>query len=112
MLDQLIEDTSLGAVQRMQAIFESETIKRVEIMLALIDDGNWNELKKEAHTLKSSAASYGALSLSALAESIESDITKEDEETLQSQTENYRNLAKLSEASLKELRMLLEAQDA
>ena len=111
-LDQLIEDTSLGAVQRMQAIFESETIKRVEIMLALIDDGNWNELKKEAHTLKSSAASYGALSLSALAESIESDITKEDEETLQSQTENYRNLAKLSEASLKELRMLLEAQDA
>lgn len=63
-LENLIEDTSLAAVQRMLDVFVAETLSRVSKMDGLWRARNWVELGKEAHTLKSSAASYGATFLS------------------------------------------------
>jgi len=109
---QLIEDTSLAAVNRMMAVFVSETNKRIQIMLGLIEKEDWIELGKEAHSLKSSAASYGALSLSTLAEKIELNVYELDHDQMLAQLDEYSMLAKLGDESLQQLTLLLEAQNA
>jgi HPt (histidine-containing phosphotransfer) domain-containing protein len=111
-LYQLIEDTSLAAVNRMMAVFVSETNKRIQSMLELIAKEDWIELGKEAHSLKSSAASYGALSLSTLAEKIESDVHTLEHDQMLAQLDDYAMLAKLGDESLQQLTLLLEAQNA
>ena len=111
-LKQLIEDTSISAVQRMASVFETETQKRIDIMLALIETKDWPELKKEAHTLKSSCASYGALALSNLAMQIESDMSQLTDEEINQNIEQYKQLESINKISLEQLRNLLEAEDA
>jgi HPt (histidine-containing phosphotransfer) domain-containing protein len=111
-LNQLIEDTSLAAVNRMMAVFISETNKRIQSMNDLIGAEDWVELGKEAHSLKSSAASYGALALSSLAEKIESDMRDVSNGKLSYQVEEYSQLSTLGEESLLQLNLLLEAQNA
>jgi PAS domain S-box-containing protein len=111
-LFQLIEDTSLAAVNRMMAVFVSETNKRIQIMQALIEEEDWTELGKEAHSLKSSAASYGALSLSTLAEKIELDVYELNDAQMLAQLGEYTMLAKLGNESVQQLTLLLEAQNA
>lgn len=109
---QLIEDTSLAAVNRMMAVFISETNKRIQMMLELIEKEDWIELGKEAHSLKSSAASYGALSLSTLAEKIELNVYELGHDQMLAQLDEYSMLAKLGDESLQQLTLLLEAQNA
>ncbi len=111
-LFQLIEDTSLSAVQRMMAVFENETNKRIYSMADLIVNENWVELGKEAHSLKSSAASYGALTLSTLAAKIELDVTTLNDAEIKKQLANYSVLSTLGSESLSQLKSLLETQDA
>lgn len=111
-LFQLIEDTSLAAVNRMMAVFISETKKRIGSMLHLIDREDWVELGKEAHSLKSSAASYGALALSKLAERIEYDVSELEHNKLLGKLDEYSSLEKLGDDSLQQLNLLLEAQNA
>jgi two-component system sensor histidine kinase/response regulator len=111
-LFQLIEDTSLAAVKRMMTVFDSETINRVESMLKLIDAENWLELGKEAHTLKSSAASYGAIRLSKLAEIIERDVLESDSNAIAIDAANYSELSTLSIESIAQLKTILEQQNA
>jgi HPt (histidine-containing phosphotransfer) domain-containing protein len=111
-LYQLVEDTSLAAVNRMMAVFVSETNKRIQSMLELIAKEDWIELGKEAHSLKSSAASYGALSLSTLAEKIESDVYTLEHDQMLAQLDEYAMLSKLGDESLQQLTLLLEAQNA
>jgi PAS domain S-box-containing protein len=111
-LFQLIEDTSLSAVQRMLAVFESETLNRVDSMIELIEKEDWSHLGKEAHTLKSSAASYGAVKLSVLAEEIERDVANSDAIDLKARAASYLMLSALCVKSLAQLKELLEAQNA
>jgi PAS domain S-box-containing protein len=105
---QLIEDTSLTAVQRMLDIFNAETIKRIALMEKLIVENSWGELKCEAHTLKSSAASYGAIKLSTLAGQMEADIIERGS----IHSADYDDLTQLSENSLQQLHQLLSVQNA
>jgi two-component system sensor histidine kinase/response regulator len=109
---QLIEDTSLAAINRMMPVFVSETNKRIENMLFFIKRENWIELGKEAHSLKSSSASYGALALSVLAEKIESDMSGLEHDQILLQLPKYLELEKLREVSLQQLYLLLETQNA
>jgi two-component system sensor histidine kinase/response regulator len=109
---QLVEDTSLAAINRMMPVFVSETNKRIESMLLFIASENWIELGKEAHSLKSSAASYGALALSVLAEKIESDMSGLEHDQILLQLPEYSALEKLRDGSLQQLNLLLEAQNA
>ena len=109
---QLIEDTSLAAINRMMPVFVSETNKRIQSMLELIAKEDWIELGKEAHSLKSSAASYGALALSVLAEKIESDMSGLEHDQILLQLPEYSGLEKLRDGSLQQLSLLLEAQNA
>lgn len=111
-LKQLIEDTSLSAVQRMMAVFENETQKRIENMINLISAGNWQDVGKEAHSLKSSAASYGALALSVLAEKIERETKGLEEGSSFDRIDEYSVLLELGKNSLLQLKELLEAQNA
>ncbi len=111
-LYQLIEDTSLSAVNRMMTVFTSETNKRIQSMVELISNKDWKELGREAHSLKSSAASYGALALSSLAEQIEYDMTELTIDEIEKQLESYSALSQLGEESLEQIALLLEVQNA
>ena len=111
-LFQLIEDTSLSAVNRMMAVFISETNKRIDSMVELIASEDWQELGKEAHSLKSSAASYGALALSSLAAKIEYDMSELNDEQIQAQLEYYSVLPELGTDSIEKISLLLEVQNA
>ena len=109
---QLIEDTSLTAVKRMMTVFDSETVNRVNSMLQFIDAENWLELGKEAHTLKSSAASYGAIRLSLLAEIIERDVANMGSTAGSLDVRSYSELSILSNESIVQLKNILDEQDA
>ena len=111
-LSQLIEDTSLTAVNRMMDVFISETNKRIISMDSLIQSEDWVELGKEAHSLKSSAASYGALYLSKLAEKIESDTSTFNHEEMLSQKASYSRLMEIGHESIQQLKMILESKNA
>ena len=111
-LSQLIEDTSLAAVNRMMVIFVSEINKRIDSMNLLIEAEDWAELGKEAHSLKSSAASYGALTLSTLAAKIEYDAMNFSHDQIVAQLDAYSQLSKVSSESLLQLNAMLEAKNA
>lgn len=111
-LSQLIEDTSLIAVNRMMDVFISETNKRISSMDRLIQSEDWVELGKEAHSLKSSAASYGALQLSQLAEKIERDTSTLNYEEMLSQKASYSALMDMGHESIQQLKVILESKNA
>ncbi|KZZ42531.1 hypothetical protein A3759_01585 [Thalassolituus sp. HI0120] len=70
-LQSLLSDTSSAAVRRMSAVFIEETEQRRKHLGTLAAAGDWSGVSREAHTIKSSAASYGALALSREAKTIE-----------------------------------------
>lgn len=70
--EQLARDTSEEIVPRMLAAFCNETRARLEILKQLGDDTTDIErLQREAHTLKSSAATFGAIELQRIASDVE-----------------------------------------
>lgn len=70
-LQLLISDTSSAAVKRMSDVFIAETEQRRKFLGALVREGNWGGVSREAHTIKSSAASYGAVALAREAKEME-----------------------------------------
>ena len=94
-LQNLVDDTSVKAVERMFKVFVTETEHRIQNMVSLLNDQQWPELASEAHTLKSSAASYGASELSAFALQLESNI-KTDGKPADIQAQDIQELASAS----------------
>ena len=70
-LERLIEDTSKATVARMLTIFLSEADKRMTLIRQALAQADTLQLASEAHTLKSSAASFGARLLADLAKQLE-----------------------------------------
>lgn len=70
-LQRLIDDTSVAVVQRMAKVFCDESDLRMQGMYQALAEHDQVAMNREAHTLKSSAASYGALPLSQLAKTLE-----------------------------------------
>ena len=71
--EQLARDTSPEIVPKMLAAFSKETTGRVQTLRQLADAGaaDHEQLQREAHTLKSSAATFGASKLHAIARDVE-----------------------------------------
>jgi len=107
-LEELVRDTSIDAVRRMFAVFITETNTRIDNMSLLISNQDWLALKSEAHTLKSSAASYGAAELSELALDIESTI-KDQGDMPDFSASDLSDLAAKSISRLQELLSNMEA---
>lgn len=68
---QLAKDTSWEALPSIIGIYFNETQKRVSDIQHAFDTQNWKVITLEAHTLKSSSATFGALKLSILAREFE-----------------------------------------
>jgi PAS domain S-box-containing protein len=71
--EQLARDTSPEIVPKMLAAFSQETAGRIDTLKQLADAGaaSHEQLQREAHTLKSSAATFGATELHAIARDVE-----------------------------------------
>jgi PAS domain S-box-containing protein len=71
--EQLARDTSPEIVPKMLAAFSKETTGRIDTLKQLADAGaaDHEQLQREAHTLKSSAATFGASELHAIARDVE-----------------------------------------
>lgn len=78
--EQLARDTSEEIVPRMLAAFCKETRSRIDILMQTGADGttDFKQLQHEAHTLKSSAATFGAIELSRIAGEVELACRNED----------------------------------
>jgi PAS domain S-box-containing protein len=63
-LTTLGEDTDPTLVPKMVAVFLEELLTRAAAMTAGLEDGDTERLGREAHALKSSAATYGAVRIS------------------------------------------------
>lgn len=70
-VEQLLEDTSRNALKKMSDIFVKETTKRLDLMLQAQKSNDIEKIASEAHTLKSSAGSYGAMELQRRAKELE-----------------------------------------
>ncbi len=66
-LEQLERDTSVAAMPRLLAAFRRETARRVGAINRLLSPLDLETLQREAHSLKSGAATFGATSLQQLA---------------------------------------------
>ena len=71
--EQLARDTSPEVVPKMLAAFSQETQGRIDTLKQLADAGGTDQeqLQREAHTLKSSAATFGATELQEIAQDVE-----------------------------------------
>jgi CheY-like chemotaxis protein len=71
-LERLESDTSPEAMPRLLATFRRETARRVAAVSLLRSTQDLHALQREAHSLKSSAGTFGATSLQHLARQLES----------------------------------------
>ena len=97
---QLEHDLSREALPNIIAIYLDETRHRVPKMLEYSQRQDWTALRAEAHTLKSSSGSFGALALQALASQIENSVDDEDWPALSA---HMHRLSALSQQSLQQL---------
>lgn len=70
-LQQLVKDTSVSSLEIILDIYCQEVEERIPQMVLLFQQEIWSTLADEAHILKSSSASFGAVELSARAKAIE-----------------------------------------
>jgi CheY-like chemotaxis protein len=70
-IQQLAEDVSEAAIPGMMKTFVDEVMMRAGRVLSALQDSAAADLEDEAHTLKSSAGTFGALRLQGLARDIE-----------------------------------------
>ncbi|TCS42391.1 PAS domain S-box protein [Reinekea marinisedimentorum] len=70
-VNQLIEDTSEKAVSHMLNVFFRECDQRLKLILQARQDADSEAMGVSAHALKSSAKTFGAMQLSAVAEKLE-----------------------------------------
>ena len=70
-LDQMREDTGEDIVRMLVTSFLEELEERLPKVVKLCEVEDWSELRHEAHTIKGSAATFGAAALSRAAKRIE-----------------------------------------
>ncbi|WP_370978443.1 response regulator [Agaribacterium sp. ZY112] len=81
---QLEKDTSTEVLPSIIDIFLSETKARLPLMNQLFASKDWQALAEQAHTLKSSAGSFGATTLSIIAGKIEEAVRDDDTTEIES----------------------------
>ncbi len=69
-LAELEADTDAETLERIVGLFVDETRGRLDAIDAALAGGDWPRLQREAHTLKSSAGTFGARALAAHARSL------------------------------------------
>jgi len=70
-LDQLAADTDPAVAAELVKTFVDETISRLDHIAHAADEGDFTTLEREAHSLKSSSGTFGALALQAHAKALE-----------------------------------------
>jgi len=70
-LEQLARDTSAEMLPRMLEAFRTEATSRVQTIAQHLSPAALEQLQREAHSLKSSAGTFGALELQQLAHKLE-----------------------------------------
>jgi len=70
-LDQMVLDVGGDAFQRLARLFEEETRGAVVALRSLLNDQDWRELGRHAHSLKHATSSFGLTDLAAIAALIE-----------------------------------------
>jgi DNA-binding response OmpR family regulator len=76
-VEQLVDDTGRSVFCHIVDLFINETSQRLERIDNALGQGDRLTIKNEAHAIKSSAATLGALTLSHIAQSLEHDSSKE-----------------------------------
>src|SRR3954466_15219639 len=70
-IDQMVLDVGGDAFQRLARLFEDETRGAVVALRPLLDNHDWRELGRQAHSLKHATSSFGLNELAAMAALIE-----------------------------------------
>jgi HPt (histidine-containing phosphotransfer) domain-containing protein len=70
-IDQMVLDVGGDAFQRLARLFEEETRGAVVALRTLLNDQDWRELGRQAHSLKHATSSFGLNELASLAALIE-----------------------------------------
>ena len=70
-IDQMREDTGDESIPMLIDVFKEEVPMRVSNIVATLKEQSLDMLGREAHTLKSTSGSFGAMQLNSLAKSIE-----------------------------------------
>jgi HPt (histidine-containing phosphotransfer) domain-containing protein len=108
-IDQMVLDVGGDAFQRLARLFEEETRGVVVALRTLINDHDWRELGRQAHSLKHATSSFGLVDLAAVAALIE------EAAEMQRGAEAEMQLALLEaavDADLAELERVLKTIDA
>ena len=105
-LQQLIKDTSPSSLQVILGIYFKEVEERIPQMELLLSQEIWSMLGDEAHILKSSSASFGAIELSAKAKIIELNAKSGEYERVR---DAMQGISQLAETTLKAQRAFLAA---
>lgn len=77
-LDQFLRDVGPVAAKRLAGVFAAETRRRVEAALRLAPAGPGPDLRREAHSLKSAARTYGAAGIANAAQALEEEACNDD----------------------------------
>lgn len=105
----MVLDVGGDAFQRLARLFEEETRGVVVALRTLINDHDWRELGRQAHSLKHATSSFGLVDLAAVAALIE------EAAEMQRGAEAEMQLALLEaavDADLAELERVLKTIDA
>jgi HPt (histidine-containing phosphotransfer) domain-containing protein len=108
-IDQMVLDVGGDAFQRLARLFEEETRGVVVALGTLLNDQDWRELGRQAHSLKHATSSFGLDDLAAIAALIEgaADAHKGAEAAVQ-----LARLEAKADADLAELDGVLKTIDA
>lgn len=108
-IDQMVLDVGGDAFQRLARLFEEETRGAAVALRALLNDQDWRELGRQAHSLKHATSSFGLNELASMAALIEhaADLHKSAEAEMQ-----LALLEAAVDADLAELDRVLKTIDA
>ena len=70
-IDQMVLDVGGDAFQRLARLFEDETRGAVVALRTLLNDQDWRELGRQAHSLKHATSSFGLNDLASIAALLE-----------------------------------------
>ena len=81
-MDRLLEDTSVEFLPSLIEVFETESAQRLQNLQSTLEVSDWKSLSVEAHSLKGTAATFGAEALRSLSERIEKSAKAGDTDTV------------------------------
>ena len=99
-LDQMRSDTGDDIVRMLVTSFLEELDGRLPKVTKLCEAEDWGELRHEAHTIKGSAATFGAAALSKASKRIEVACDEDDHESAQKDVKDFPDLAQKTRAAL------------